>query len=174
MSCLSCKTNRYLVNIHKRQQRVRFPSHFQSPTAHHRSHPTHSPELRIVKRSPSQMRTFGGSISSWVCRKASQNLARQVSARLEFARYLEDGTWNTAQSNDGLGSTAGAWEESSHTGRRRGQSDGAEPLHLAHSQSHQPIPGRVQLLVSESSQRTVVSNCLRLFSWCRLTADSLF
>lgn len=137
MSCLSCKTNRYLINIHKSQQRGLFPSHFQSPTAHHRSRPTHSPEFRIVKRSPNQMRTFGGSISSWVCKKASQNLARQVSARLEFARYLEDGTWNTAQSSDGLGSTAGAWEESSHTGMRRGQSNrrgGATAL------GPQPVP----------------------------------
>lgn len=99
MSCLSCKTNRYLINIYKSQQRVTVPQPLPIPSFPALLPPPRSPEVCIITRESRSDENLGGSISSCP-RKAFQNLARKVNACRKFARYSEDGTWKAAWSND--------------------------------------------------------------------------
>lgn len=153
MSCLSCKTNRYLTNIYKSQQRVTLSQSFPIPDFPAQIPPACSLKLCIVKRASNSNEKFGGSISSWVSREASQNPARMVSACTELARYLEDGIWNCTvwqwppqsprcwrrEPNAAHIAHTQACNVSNQTGR-------VEPLHLALSHLHQRIPERVQLI----------------------------
>lgn len=170
MSCLSCKTNRYLTNIHKSQQRVTVPQPLPIPSFPSLLPPPHSPEVSIVTRESRSNENLGGSISSCP-RKAFQNLARKVHACRKFARYLEDGTWKAAWSNDASSMPVGLQETDRHTHTRarthiqssHNPTGRVEPLHLTLSQPCQQISGRMQLIVSKSLQLTAVSDCQRLF-----------
>lgn len=119
MSCLSCKTNRYLTNIYKSQQRVTLSQPPPSPNFPPGTPPRMQPGILHCKKESKSNENFGGSISS---RNASQNLAGKVSACPEFARYLEDGTWNTARSNNSL--------------------HNAPPLQRSQTQHHTELPRR--------------------------------
>ena len=166
MSCLSCKTNRYLTNIQKSQQRRTLFQPLPIPNFPSQIPPRAQPRILHCNKESESNEDVGGSISSWVFRKTSQNLARQVSACTGFARYLGDGTWNTLYSPMMASAAPLELEKRAQTQACNvsNHTDREEPLDLALSQSHQQIPGRVKLLVSESLQLTVVSNCLRLFS----------
>ena len=64
MSCLSCKTNRYLINIYKSQQRVTVPQPLPIPSFPALLPPPRSPEVCIVTRESRSDENLGGSISS--------------------------------------------------------------------------------------------------------------
>ena len=160
MSCLSCKTNRYLTNIHKSQQRVTVPQPLPIPSFPSPLPPLHSPEVSIVTRESRPNENLGGSISSCP-RKAFQNLARKVHACRKFARYLKDGTWKAARSNDASSMPVGLQETDrqtdararththTHTQSSHNPTGRVEPLHLTLSQPCQQISVRMQLIVSE-------------------------
>ena len=114
MSCLSCKTNRYLINIYKSQQRVTVPQPLPIPSFPALLPPPCSPEVCIVTRESRSDENLGGSISSCP-RKAFQNLARKVNACRKFARYSEDGTWKAARSNDASSMPVGLQETDRQT-----------------------------------------------------------
>lgn len=180
MSCLSCKTNRYLTNIYKSQQRVTLPQPLPIPTAQHEPRPAR-PDFCIVRRESNSNENCGGSSSSWVSRKAARDLAGKASA----CANLQD-TWRMDMERGtvqwGLRTPSGTGREP-NTARALTQQacDSANQMGRCSHRTWpsarpapQGSPERLLLPVSKSLQLIAVSNCLRLFSWCSLTADSVF